>query len=143
MQVESSRELPEIQVTDQDIQRLRRVVEKYSDSDAADSADALETELERARVVPQASVDPDVVTMRSRAVFENLSSGTRRELELVYPEEANSSAGKVSILAPAGLALLGLRVGDTIRWPMGKGREASLKLLEILYQPEDAGELDL
>jgi regulator of nucleoside diphosphate kinase len=136
-------DLPEIHLTDQDLERLRAVVEAYSSTDLADNADALELELDRARVVSQREIPKDVMTMRSRAVFQNLQTGTRRELELVYPNEADPSAGKVSILAPVGLALLGLRAGDTIRWPMSKGRTARLKLLEILYQPEHAGELHL
>ncbi len=135
-------ELPEIHVTEQDLRRLRAVVDQYAHGELAESADALDFELERARIVAQREVPSDVVTMRSRAVFENLQTGRRRELELVYPNEADPSAGKVSILAPAGVALLGLRVGSTISWPMGGGRSARLKLIEVLYQPELAGELD-
>ncbi len=141
--LEPTSELPEIHVTDQDVQRLQAVVEEYASTDLADYAEALEIELERAHVHPQHEIPGDVMTMRSRAVFENLQTGTRRELELVYPNEADPSAGKVSILAPAGLALLGLRAGDTIRWPMAKGRTARLKLAEILFQPEVSGELHL
>jgi regulator of nucleoside diphosphate kinase len=140
---EPTSDLPEIHVTDQDLVRLRAVVEEYSATDLADNAEALEVELDRATVLPQREIPRDVMTMRSRAVFENLQTGSRRELELVYPREADPAAGKVSILAPVGLALLGLRAGDTIRWPMANGRTTRLKLLEILYQPELAGELHL
>ena len=64
-----------------------------------------------------------------------------RELTLVYPRDADGSSEKVSILAPVGSALLGLRVGDVIDWPMPGGRSARLHVLAIRYQPEAAGEL--
>ena len=64
-----------------------------------------------------------------------------RELALVYPRDADGSAHKVSILAPVGSALLGLRTGDSIDWPMPGGRTARLEVLAIRYQPEAAGEL--
>jgi regulator of nucleoside diphosphate kinase len=134
---------PELHITQQDLDRLSEVVEQYGDGPLRRAAQALETEIERARIVPQDRIPPDVVTMRSRAVCVDLESGKQRELMLVYPDEANHDEGKVSVLAPVGLALLGLQVGDTIRWPMARGRETTLKLLEVRYQPEAAGERDL
>lgn len=139
----TARDLPELHVTEQDLNRLSEVVEQYGDGPLRRAAEALEVELERARIVPQAQIPPDVVTMRSRAVCRELESGKTRELMLVYPDEASHEEGKVSILAPVGLALLGLRVGDTIRWPMARGRHTTLELLEVRYQPEAAGALDL
>ena len=142
LQTAAQTQLPEIFVTDKDFERLRAVIGEYAASELAEFADALEAELERAHVVPQREVTGDVMTMRSRAIVENLQTGSQRELELVYPHEADPTAGKVSTLAPAGLALLGLRAGETIRWPMAKGRTTRLKVVEVRYQPELAGELD-
>ena len=51
-----------------------------------------------------------------------------------------ASPGKVSILAPVGSALLGLRTGQAIDWPMPGGNSTRLRVLEIRYQPEAAGE---
>ena len=80
--------------------------------------------------------------MRSRARYRDVDTGKTRELELVYPHEADASVGKLSVLAPVGLALLGMRAGSTIRWPMPRGRTATLELLEVRYQPEAAGVFD-
>ena len=63
------------------------------------------------------------------------------ELTLVYPRDADPDAHQVSIFAPVGSALLGLRVGDAIDWPMPGGRTARLHVLAVRYQPEAAGEL--
>ena len=134
---------PELHITEQDHRRLRAVVERFIDGRHAAAAEALETELDRARVVPQDEIDPDVLTMRSRALCVDRETGTQRELVLVYPDEADVSSGKISVLAPVGLALLGLRVGDTIRWPTPRGRDAVLELLELRYQPEADGAYEL
>ena len=134
--------LPTLQITDTDMRALRKVVDRFTDGRLGESAELLELELDRASVVPEASIPPDVVTMRSRAAFEDIETRKRRELVLVYPNESDPAEGKVSVLAPVGLALLGLRVGDTIRWPMPRKRAANLKLLEVCYQPEAEGAFD-
>jgi regulator of nucleoside diphosphate kinase len=45
-----------------------------------------------------------------------------REAVLVYPGGADASAGRISVLAPIGAALLGLAASDTIAWPLPGGR---------------------
>lgn len=134
---------PPLHITQKDMERLRLVVDRNIDGKLGPAAEALELELDRATVVADGQVPADVLTMRSRALCEDLETGKQRELVLSYPNETDPSEGKVSVLAPVGLALLGLRVGDTIRWPMPNGRETVLKLVKILYQPEAAGESDL
>ena len=101
----------------------------------------LQAELGRANIVEPAEMPPDVVTMNSTVTFRIESSGKDFSLTLVYPGDIGDGAEKVSILAPVGSALLGLRVGDVIDWPMPGGRSARLHVLAIRYQPEAAGEL--
>lgn len=103
--------------------------------------DALTGELERADIVEPSQMPGDVITMNSTARFRDETSGHEHELTLVYPKDADGSPDKVSILAPVGSALLGLRVGATIEWPVPGGRMARLRVLAIQYQPEAAGEL--
>jgi regulator of nucleoside diphosphate kinase len=98
----------------------------------------LEGELERANVVPRAEMPNDVVTMNSRVVFENETTGERREITLVYPAEADIDAGKISILVPVGSALLGLRVGQSIDWELASGEKHRYRVIEVPYQPESA-----
>lgn len=102
---------------------------------------ALETEIARADVVEPAQVPKDVISMNSTARFRDETSGEERELTLVYPRDANGEAGRVSILAPVGSALLGLRVDQSIEWPVPGNRTVTLRVLSIVYQPEAAGEL--
>jgi regulator of nucleoside diphosphate kinase len=137
--------LPHIVVTDTDTDRLSRLLDALPDKQRR-AACALELELERAQVVPSREVPVDVVTMNSRVVFEEVTTGLRRKVRLVYPhdfrEEVDGDSA-VSILAPVGSALLGLRVGQTIDWRMPSGRLRRYQIVDVVYQPEAAGHLHL
>jgi len=39
--------------------------------------------------------------------------------------------GKISILAPAGSALLGLSVGESIKWPVRGRKDLHLKIISV------------
>lgn len=127
-----------IQVTREDMERLRAVVDRYSDSPESAAAEMLEAELDRARVVAQDELPPDVVSMRSSIVYEDVDSGERREAILVYPDEADIEHSLISVLAPIGTALLGLSVGQSISWPVPGGRTRTVRVVSVDYQPEAA-----
>ncbi len=135
--------LPRILITQPDMHRLRVLLQRHQDGGSSETGELLELELDRAEVVPQAEIPPDVITMRSQGLLEDLDTGQRRTLAVVYPEESDVSAGKISVLVPVGAAMLGLKVGDTIAWPLPSGRSARLRLVAVLYQPEASGELHL
>lgn len=130
---------PAIVVSRLDSQRIEALLEDAGKRGIDTSA--LERELARADVVEPAQMPADVISMNSTARFRDVNSGDERELTLVYPRDATGEAGRVSILAPIGSALLGLRIGQRIDWPLPGGRTATLEVLSIQYQPEAAGEL--
>jgi regulator of nucleoside diphosphate kinase len=78
-------------------------------------------ELERAQVLEAGEIPSDVITMRTRVRVRDLMSGDRHELELVFPEQADVGAQRISVLAPLGTALLGYRQGNEIEWVMPGG----------------------
>jgi regulator of nucleoside diphosphate kinase len=59
----------------------------------------------------------------------------------VYPKDVSGDADGISVLAPVGSALLGLSVGDEIQWPRPGGGVSTVRVDEVLYQPERSGEL--
>lgn len=132
---------PAIILGNADLARLRAVVERHLDGPDAVAAERLEGELDRAIVVPQTEVPPEIVTMNSRIVFRDVGTGRSRVITLCYPSEAAPANGRISILAPVATALLGLGVGDAIDWPMPDGKTARLQITSVLYQPEAAGDL--
>ena len=97
---------------------------------------ALAEELERAIVVPPDRIPKNLVTMNSRLIYSDESTGTTREVELVYPDEAAPMAGRISVLAPVGCALLGLSVGQSIDWNFPNGEVHRLKVERLLFQPQ-------
>jgi len=124
-------------ITDVDLARLQAVIDQHADAGAT-----LDDELTRARVVPQGAVPRDVVTMNSTVIYEDVASGVRRTVTVVYPRDASAADGKVSVLAPIGCALLGMSVGQTLAWRLPGKRTAHIRVLEVTYQPEAAGHLD-
>lgn len=132
---------PAIIVGKDDLERLRAIVESNLFGRDEEAAERLAAELDRAIVVAQDAVPPDVVTMSSRIVFEDSETGRQREITLCEPREADPSRGKISVLAPVAAALLGLRVGDSIDWPLPNGRRATLRITSVPYQPEAAGHI--
>ena len=123
-------------VTDRDLERLLPMVLSTA------HAGSLEGELDRAVVVKQREVPPDVVTMNSRIVYEDCSTGARRDVHLVYPRDADPARGRISVLAPIGSALLGLRVGQRIAWRLPAGIRW-IRVVKVLFQPEAEGHFDL
>ncbi|HYG67633.1 MAG TPA: nucleoside diphosphate kinase regulator [Anaeromyxobacteraceae bacterium] len=121
-----------IYVRKSELDRLLSLVEQHPGGVDATAVERLEGELDRAIVVGDGEpLPPDVVTMDSRVVFEDGRTGNVREVTLVYPGGADASAGRVSVLAPIGAALLGLRAGDTIEWPLPQGRTARIRILSV------------
>ena len=57
----------------------------------------------------------DVVRMGSH-VHCRTGDGNERELELVYPADADIDCGRISVMTPIGTALIGLASGQSITW---------------------------
>lgn len=102
------------------------------------TAERLDEEIARARLVPSSAVGSDVVTMNTRVIVEELTSNVRRIVTVVYPDEADREEGRVSVLSPLGSALIGLRVGQTIEWSTAGRAPSRYRVGAILYQPEAA-----
>jgi regulator of nucleoside diphosphate kinase len=132
--------LPPVIMNSLDVERLERLLE-LPELAGSPAAAALQKELDRADVLDPANMPADIVTMNSRFTCRTQEDGVERELTLVYPDQADMDAGKVSVLAPVGMALLGLRIGQSIQWPGPDRTMLTLQVMRILYQPEASGDL--
>lgn len=120
---------PRIVVSDIDHERLTELAMRVA-SRVPDAAEALLGEMDRAAVVVPAALPAGVVRMGSTVEFR-LDSGQHRTVTLVFPGEADISAGRVSVLTPIGTALIGLSAGQSIRFTAPDGREHGLTVINV------------
>lgn len=130
---------PAIIINEFDAERIDRLLEQpaYANSPVAN---ALNDELDRAQMCAPEDMPHDVVSMNSQVRFRDLATGEERVRTLVFPAQMTDSSSQLSVMAPVGAALLGLRAGSAIHWELPGGTSTHLEVLELLYQPEAAGE---
>ncbi len=130
---------PPITISSLDADRLETLLDAMAPR-SEPGCDALRDELARADIVEPQDMPAGVVTMNSTVRFEIDAPDEQFCLTLAYPKDMEQLSNGISILTPIGTALLGLSVGDTIDWPRPDGQMLQVRLLEVLYQPERAGE---
>lgn len=129
---------PGITLTELDADRLDALLATLPARDMP-GRDALAAELLRADIVPSRAIPPDVVTMNSTVRFSLLPANDSQSLTLVFPRDSGAN-GTVSVLAPVGSALLGLKEGDEIDWPGPAGGTLRVRIDKVVFQPERAGD---
>ena len=130
---------PNVIISTLDAERLERIIDSLPAS-SSKVAQHLEEELARAELVEPHAVPPTVVTMNSTVRFKVETTDEEFCMTLVYPKDVDSSGSKISILAPIGSAMIGLSEGDSIAWPKPGMGLLKVRVEEITYQPERAGE---
>ena len=123
---------PPIIITRPDYERLYNLID--SSQVAPIVGDYLLDELQRARIVAREDVEPTVVTMHSRFIFRDETTGDTRKATLVYPDGENIAEGRISILTPFGAALLGLSEGQSIDFETRIGERRVVTLVRVLSQ---------
>ncbi|MEQ8861258.1 MAG: nucleoside diphosphate kinase regulator [Pseudomonadales bacterium] len=114
-------------VCERDYARLLSLVTKSEQ----EAVELLYDELDAATVIPDAELPADVVAMGSIVTFRDTDTGEESTVELVYPAHADAARRRISILAPVGAALIGLRVGEQIAWPLPNGRDRNLEVKDV------------
>jgi regulator of nucleoside diphosphate kinase len=97
------------------------------------AAAMLANELLRATVVTPCAMPSFVVKMHSRLEYCDDATRDIRCATLVFPDEDDGEADRVSVLSPDDAALIGLSEGQSITWRTLKGWR-SLTLLRVLQQ---------
>lgn len=133
-----------IYITTPDRQRLTFMLEEALAGKHRDAAflKELARELSLAETVEPKDVPADVVTMNSRVVLKDVESGENSEYTLVFPEQADVALGRLSVVSPIGTAILGYAKGASITWQT-PGGPRQIKIVDIPYQPEAAGDYHL
>lgn len=131
-------------ITEADYKRLLRLLHQSLQRQPGEQflLQSAYDKISHAQVARPEEVPGDVVTMNSCISLVDSDKGIARKVQLVYPRDAASDAGKVSVLSPLGTALLGRRVGEVIEYPDLENIPRFL-IERLDFQPEAAGRFDL
>ena len=136
--------MKKVTLTKNDYTRIYKAITDAKNSKTINSneAEKLLSELSKAEIVPSEKIDKDVVTMNSevKLFFENTQK--EQSFKIVYPQDANLKENKISIFSPIATALIGYKIGDEIEWIVPGGMN-KIKIVDLIYQPEAAGDFDL
>lgn len=127
-----------------DYARIKKCISdaKQFKSISQHEAEKLLNELNSAKIVEPEAVPANVVTMNSIVKISFLNTNKQLQFQIVYPGQANVKENRISIFSPIATALIGYKVMDEIEWIVPAGL-TKLRIDEIIYQPEAAGDFDL
>tara|TARA_R100000935_G_C2839237_1_gene170083 strand:- start:2912 stop:3346 length:435 start_codon:yes stop_codon:yes gene_type:complete len=94
-------------------------------------AELLVEELGRARIVNPARLRTDVVDIGRSVTYRDEATGTEHRVTLVFPQEADISEGRVSVMTPIGVAMIGLAEDAAFHWETRAGHRRGLKILRV------------
>ncbi|TYB83326.1 nucleoside diphosphate kinase regulator [Maritimibacter fusiformis] len=124
---------PKIVVNQDDLAHLEGLAEGAMQRNPA-LADRLLDELGRARVVAAAKMPANVVAIGSTVTYRDETTGQEKAITLVYPEDADIARGRVSVMTPIGVALIGLAEGAAFHWDT---RENQRRMLTVIRVDQD------
>lgn len=122
-------------ISDADMHRLSGLVRALKNSPFQDQLqlESLNQTLGSAEVISSERIPRDVIRMNSRIRVLDLGTGEKKLHTLVFPEDADISTGRISVLAPVGIALLGRRNRDIIEVKVPRGIRR-LRVEHVLYR---------
>ncbi|KXU34172.1 hypothetical protein AXK12_07785 [Cephaloticoccus capnophilus] len=128
--------LPRLRLTTADHDRLRLLVDTAIQSQPRlrETLAPLQAELKRAEVLAPADIPSNVVIMGATVQIEDKESGELDTYTLVYPEQADGAEGRLSILAPIGMAIIGFAEGDSFIWRTPGGTR-QLYISKVIQPP--------
>ena len=93
----------------------------------------IEGKLSAAQIIDPASVDAGGrVVFGTTVELEDESSGEAVTYQIVGEDEADIALGTVSFASPLAKALIGHKVGDSVRWKRPAG-DLNLEIIQITY----------
>lgn len=94
---------------------------------------SLHAVLDRAEIRPAQALPTAVVCLHAPFLCIEVRHREHFHWRIVYPEQADFGRGRLSVLSPAGLALLGTPAGRPVRLPVeGDGQALELLVEEVL-----------
>lgn len=120
--------IPVLTMTDYTI--LRKLVKNAKDTANIREIALLTQELDRAVVNEDDVLDESVIRINSYAVIEDINSRQQMKIQIVMPSKSNIKEGKVSVLAPLSVAVIGFKENDQVDWLLPSGNKV-LKIITV------------
>lgn len=117
---------PEVILTQRDLDAIERGLMEVTLT--PNFIEALESELARAKIVTPYDLPKDCVALDLKVTFRIVETGKEFTRKLVVPSKVSNAEDNLSVFAPLGAALIGLRVGNSITWQTNRG----LQTVEVL-----------
>lgn len=117
---------PILTITDYNV--LRELTKKAKDSSNIREIALLTQELDRAIINKQDMLDDTIIRINSHVVVEDVKTQKQMSIQIVMPSQSNLKEGKVSILAPLCVAVIGFKENDEVEWQLPSG----IKTLKII-----------
>jgi regulator of nucleoside diphosphate kinase len=119
---------PVLTITDYNI--LRELVKNAKDSTNIREIALLTQELNRAIVNKDGVLDTSIIRMNSHVTVEDIKTKQQMNIQIVMPSQSNIKDGKVSILAPLSVAIIGFKENDEVEWQLPAGIK-NLKIIAV------------
>ena len=119
---------PVLTITDYNI--LRKLVKNAKDSTNIREIALLTQELDRAIIKKEGVLDASIIRMNSHVTVEDIKTKQQMNIQIVMPSQSNIKDGKVSILAPLSVAIIGFKENDEVEWQLPTGIK-NLKIITV------------
>ena len=92
--------------------------------------DQLVVQLKRAKQIRRRELPDNVVTIDCRVTIKDLLTNELQDFTFVAPSKAKRRNSTESIVGNVGLALVGNKTGDQIKWDFGSG-EKNFEIIKV------------
>lgn len=120
--------IPTLTITDYNM--LRELAKKAKDSTNIREIALLTQELDRAIINKEGILDENIIRINSQVTIEDVATSKQMSIQIVMPSQANIKEGKVSILAPLCVAVIGFKENDEVEWQLPAGIK-TLKVISV------------
>jgi regulator of nucleoside diphosphate kinase len=120
--------IPTLTITDYNM--LRELAKKAKDSTNIREIALLTQELDRAIINEKDILDENIIRINSQVTIEDVATSKQMSIQIVMPSQANIKEGKVSILAPLCVAVIGFKENDEVEWQLPAGIK-TLKVISV------------
>jgi regulator of nucleoside diphosphate kinase len=117
-----------------DYQFLRELILKSKNSTNSKEIGQLSHELDRAIISKESIMDPSIIRINSTVTIEDVKANKQMKIQIVLPSSSDVKEGKISILAPLSVAIIGFKENDEVDWELPAGIK-TLKIIAVSNTP--------